>query len=162
MASVCFVDVVLRAPTCGFGPGGHFGGVCPPTSAGRPDQSSRTCLSASWCALCWKRGERGAWPGARCLLTSWKPPSFKQVEWRVKGGLGCTSGLLEQKVLEHGLLGVPLAEVLPLSGPGFLYEVPVLHLRFRLLSPSPSKPLVCRPVSGVAPRGLRPWPCCGG
>ncbi|XP_059546303.1 uncharacterized protein KIAA1522 homolog isoform X3 [Myotis daubentonii] len=26
VASVCFVDVVLRAPTCGFGPGGHFGG----------------------------------------------------------------------------------------------------------------------------------------
>lgn len=85
------------------------------------------------------------------------PPS----RWRVKGGLGCASGLLEQKVLEHGLFSVPSAEVLPLSGPGFLREVPVPHLRPRVPSPSPGEPQVCRPVSGVARRGLRRWPCCG-
>lgn len=79
-----------------------------------------------------------------------------------EGRFSCTSGLLEQKVLEHGLLGVPLAEVLALSGPGFLCEVPVLHLRFRLLSPSPSKPLVCRPVSGVAPEASGPGHAVGG
>lgn len=31
---------------------GHFGGVCPCTSVGRPDLSSGTCMCTSWCALC--------------------------------------------------------------------------------------------------------------
>lgn len=109
------------------------------------------CVEGGW------RGGRGQEQGVFSHPGSLRPSSRR----RVQGGLGGTSGLLAQKVLEHGLLSVPFAEVLPLSGPGFLCEVPVLHLRFRVLSPSPSKPQVCRPVSGVAQRGLRRWPCCG-
>lgn len=44
--------------------------------------------------------------------------------------------VLNQKVLEHRLLNVPLGKFLPLSGPRFLCEAPALHLRLRSLIPS--------------------------
>lgn len=136
MVSVCFVDVVLRAPTCGIGPSGHFGDVCPSTSAvDRITAPELACLLPGVPCV----GGGGAAGRGRCGQEQGvfsHPGSLPPSKWRVKGGFGCTSGLLEQKVLEHGLLGVPLAEVLPLCGPGFLCAVPVLHLRFRLLSPS--------------------------
>lgn len=87
------------------------------------------------CPVCWwggLGGEQGILSDPGSL-----PPSSR---WRRRGGLGSASGLLEQKILGHGLLSVPLAKVLPLSGPGFLGEVPAPHLRFGVLSSAPNKP----------------------
>lgn len=106
-----------------------------------------------------------AWPGARFLLRSRKPPPLGR--WRRRGGSGCPSGLLEQKVLGHGLLNVPLGKVFIFSGLGFLSEVPALHLRLRLLSPSHRCVDEClwwpreASGSGQAVGGWREW-CCWG
>lgn len=115
---------------------------------GRLDLSSRTCMCASWCAI-------GVGDVARSRVSSRILEASLLPRIEEEGRLRLYLWTPRAEVLEQGLLSVPLAKVLPLSGAGFLCEEPALHL-----SPSPSKPQVCRPVSGWL-RGSRLWPSCG-
>lgn len=94
---------------------GHSGGVCPPVSTGGLDLSSQNlhvCFLV--CPACC-----GAWLGPRCpqILAG---SSLRQVEEQGRLSLHLWT-VLEQKVLEHRLLSVPLGKIL--HSPGLCFFV---------------------------------------